>query len=96
MFMFTLKRWWEYKGLQIGLLALVLGSAWTIRETKGALLREIYQGITIPLQMVQSGTIPEQSIKDARSLELQTRIVDLESQNEKLKNKADEKHKNVL
>ncbi|MBS9391331.1 MAG: rod shape-determining protein MreC [Anabaena sp. MDT14b] len=84
--MFTLKRWWEYKGLQIGLLALVLGSAWTIRETKGALLREIYQGITIPLQMmVQSGTIPEQSIKDARSLELQTRIVDLESQNEKLK-----------
>ena len=85
MFMFTLKRWWEYKGLQIGLLALVLGSAWTIRETKGALLREIYQVITIPLQMVQSWTIPEQSIKDARSLELQTRIVDLESQNEKLK-----------
>ncbi|BAZ85310.1 rod shape-determining protein MreC [Dolichospermum compactum] len=84
--MFTLKRWWEYKGLQIGLLALVVGSAWTLRETKGALLREIYQGITSPLQMLQSGAIPEQNIKDARFLELQTRIVELESQNQKLKN----------
>ncbi|MEY2914585.1 MAG: cell shape-determining protein MreC [Cyanobacteriota bacterium] len=84
--MLTAKRWWEYKGLQIGLLALVLGGAWTIRETKGALLREIYQGITSPFQMLQSGTIPEQSIQDARFLELRTRIVDLESQNQKLKN----------
>ncbi len=84
--MFILKRWWEHKGLQIGLLALVVGSAWTLRETKGALLREIYQVLTSPLQMLQSGTIPEQSIKDARFLELQTRIADLESQNQKLKN----------
>ncbi|MFO0409119.1 MAG: rod shape-determining protein MreC [Dolichospermum sp.] len=84
--MLTAKRWWEYKGLQIGLLVLVLGGAWTIRETKGALLREIYQGITSPFQMLQSGTIPEQSIQDARFLELRTRIVDLESQNQKLKN----------
>ena len=82
--MLTAKRWWEYKGLQIGLLVLVLGGAWTIRETKGALLREIYQGITSPLQMLQSGTIPEQTIQDARFLELRTRIVDLESQNQKL------------
>lgn len=84
--MITARRWWEYKGLQIGLLALILGGAWTIRETKGALLREIYQGITSPFQMLQSGTIPEQSIQDARFLELRTRIVDLESQNQKLKN----------
>ncbi|MFM6202085.1 MAG: rod shape-determining protein MreC, partial [Dolichospermum sp.] len=83
------KRWWEYKGLQIGLLALVLGSAWTIRETKGGLLREIYQTITSPLQKLQSGTVPDQSIQDARFLELQTRIVDLESQNQKLKNLLD-------
>ena len=52
--MLTARRWWEYKGLQIGLLALVLGGAWTIRETKGALLREIYQGITSHLQMLHS------------------------------------------
>ncbi|MFO0055584.1 MAG: rod shape-determining protein MreC [Dolichospermum sp.] len=84
--MLTAKRWWEYKGLQIGLLVLVLGGAWTIRETKGALLREMYQAITSPLQMFQSGTIPDQSIQDARFLELRTRIVDLESQNQKLKN----------
>ena len=51
--MLTAKRWWEYKGLQIGLLVLVLGGAWTIRETKGALLREMYKAITSPLQMFQ-------------------------------------------
>jgi rod shape-determining protein MreC len=83
--MFTVRRWWEYKGLQIGLLALVVGSAWTLRETKGGLLRELYQGITSPLQILQSGAIPEQNLRDARLLELQTRIADLESQNEKLK-----------
>jgi rod shape-determining protein MreC len=94
--MFTLRRWWEYKGLQIGLLALVVGSAWTLRETNGALLREIYQGITIPLQMPQSGAIPEQNIKDARFLELQTRIVDLESQNQKLKNLLGYREKETL
>jgi rod shape-determining protein MreC len=84
--MFTVRRWWEYKGLQVGILALVVGSAWTLRETKGALLREIYQGITSPLQMLQPGVTPEQSMSDARFLELQTRIVDLESQNQNLKN----------
>lgn len=84
--MFILKRWWEHKGLQIGILTLVLGSAWTLRETKGALLREIYQAISSPLQMLQSGGIPEQNIRDARFLELQTRVADLESQNQKLEN----------
>ncbi|MTJ06397.1 MULTISPECIES: rod shape-determining protein MreC [unclassified Anabaena] len=84
--MFTVRRWWEYKGLQVGILALVIGSAWTLRETKGALLHEIYQGITSPLQRLQPGVTPEQSISDARFLELQTRIVDLESQNQNLKN----------
>ncbi|MFM7364127.1 MAG: rod shape-determining protein MreC [Cuspidothrix sp.] len=83
--MFTARRWWEYKGLQVGLLALVIGSAWTLRETKGALLREIYQTITSPLQNLHSGTMPEQNLRDAKMLELETRITELESQNEKLK-----------
>ncbi|WP_071189594.1 rod shape-determining protein MreC [Trichormus sp. NMC-1] len=82
--MFTARRWWEHKGLQIGLLALVAGSAWTLRQTQGTLLLEIYQGITRPLQILQPGISPEERIRDARFMELQTRIVDLESQNQKL------------
>jgi rod shape-determining protein MreC len=84
--MFTARRWWDRKGLQIGLLALIVGSAWTLRQTQGVLLLEVYQGISRPLQMLQSGPTPEERLRNARILELQTRIVDLESQNQKLQN----------
>ncbi|MHC5832472.1 MAG: rod shape-determining protein MreC, partial [Nostoc sp.] len=42
------------------------------------------QAITRPLEMLQSGPTPEERLRDARILELQTRIVDLESQKAKL------------
>ncbi|WP_017654990.1 rod shape-determining protein MreC [Fortiea contorta] len=83
--MVTLRRWWDRKALQVGLIALTLGSAWTLRQTQGALLLELYQGITRPLQMLQAGPTPEEQLRDARVLELQTRIVELESQNKKIK-----------
>jgi rod shape-determining protein MreC len=83
--MFTTRRWWEHKALQIGVLALVIGGAWTLRQTQGALVMEIYQGITRPLKTLQPGVSPEELIRDAKLLELQTRIVELESQNQKLK-----------
>lgn len=82
--MFTVRRWWDRKGLQIGILALVIGSAWMLRQTQGTLLLEMYQGLTRPWQMLQSGPSPEERLRDARSLELETRIVDLETQNQKL------------
>ncbi|MCC5619593.1 rod shape-determining protein MreC [Nostoc sp. CHAB 5836] len=82
--MVTIRRWWDRKGLQIGLLALVVGSAWILRQTQGELVLETYQAITRPLEMLQSGPTPEERIRDARIAELETRIVDLESQNTKL------------
>ncbi|QIR37343.1 rod shape-determining protein MreC [Tolypothrix sp. PCC 7910] len=84
--MVILRRWWERKGLQVGLIALVLSSAWILRQTQGALLLEMYQTITRPLQMLQAGPTPEERLKDARALELRSRIADLESQNKKLQN----------
>lgn len=83
--MFTARRWWDHKGLQIGLLSLLVGSAWILRSTQGALLLELYQAITSPLQMLPTGSTQAENLRDARVLELQTRIVDLESQNKKLK-----------
>lgn len=82
--MITTRRKWDNKGLQIGLLALVLGSAWVLRQTQGALVLETYQAITRPFQMLQTGPSTEERLRDARLLELQTRIVDLETQNKKL------------
>ncbi|MBW4447278.1 MAG: rod shape-determining protein MreC [Hassallia sp. WJT32-NPBG1] len=83
--MFTTRRWWERKGLQIGLLGLVVGSAWMLRQTQGGLLLGMYQEMTRPLQMLQIGQTQEERVKDARVLELKTRIENLESQNQKLK-----------
>ena len=82
--MVTIRHWWDRKGLQIGLLALVVGSAWILRQTQGDLVFETYQAITRPLEMLQSRPTPEERLRDARILELQTRIVDLESQKAKL------------
>jgi rod shape-determining protein MreC len=82
--MFTVRRLWERKALQIGLLALVVSSAWVLRQTQGALLLEVYQGITRPLQMLQTGPTQEERLRDARVMELQTRVVELETQNKKL------------
>jgi len=82
--MVTIRHWWDRKGLQIGLLALVVGSAWILRQTQGKLVLETYQAITRPLEMLQSGPTPEERLRDARILELQTRIVDLETQKTKL------------
>jgi rod shape-determining protein MreC len=84
--MVLLRRWWDRKSLQIGLIALVVGSAWVLRQTQGAALLEMYQGITRPLQMLQAGPTPEERLRDARVLELQAQIVDLQSQNQKLQN----------
>lgn len=83
--MFTARRWWERKGLQIGLLGVIVGSAWVLRQTQGALLFEVYQGVTRPIQMLQTAAPQEERLRDARFLELQTRVVELESQNKKLK-----------
>jgi rod shape-determining protein MreC len=83
--MFTARRWWEHKALQIGVLALVLVSAWTLRQTQGALVMEIYRSISHPLKTLQPGPTSQERIRDAKLLELQTRIIDLESENQKLK-----------
>ncbi|MBD2605989.1 rod shape-determining protein MreC [Scytonema hofmannii FACHB-248] len=84
--MFTSRRWWERKGLQIGLVSLVVGSAWMLRQTQGGVLLDMYQEMTRPLQMLHTGSTQEERVKDTRVLDsLNARIEDLERQNQKLK-----------
>jgi rod shape-determining protein MreC len=83
--MFTARRWWERRGLQIGLIGLVIGGTLVLRQTQGGFLLEVYQGITRPLQLISSGPTKEERLRDAQILELQTQITDLQSQNQKLK-----------
>ncbi|BAT56279.1 Rod shape-determining protein MreC [Nostoc sp. NIES-3756] len=86
--MVTVRRWWDRKALQVGLLGLAIGGAWVLRQTQGEFLAEAYQVITRPLQMLQTGPSleerQEERLKSAQFLEMQTRITELESQNKKL------------
>lgn len=84
--MYTIRRWWERYALQLMLVSLALGTAWIVRQTQGAAIFEVYQLITRPLQ---SEPTQAEWLSDARMLELQARIVELESQNQKLKELLD-------
>ncbi len=80
--MFTLRQWWERKGLQVGLLLLVIGGAWMLREAQGGPLMEAYQTITRPLHLGQTQMEREEN---AKVLEMQAQKEELETQNKKLK-----------
>lgn len=83
--MVTLHKGWNTKLLQLGLLSIVVSSAWMLRQTQGYLLLEMYQLFSSPFQILQTKPTPEKR-NDVRLLELETRIADLENQNEQLQN----------
>ena len=84
--MFILRRWWDRHGVAIVLGGLTLSAAWLVRQTQGAALFETYQLMTRPFQL---GPTPEERLTDARVRELQQRLVEIESQNQKLKELLD-------
>jgi rod shape-determining protein MreC len=63
-----------------------LSAAWLVRQTQGAALLEAYQLVSRPFQL---GPTKEERLTDARVIELQQRLVELESQNQKLKELLD-------
>ncbi|MFK8182645.1 MAG: rod shape-determining protein MreC [Phormidesmis sp.] len=83
--MFALRRWWDKNALKAGLIFLAIGTAWGIRQTNGALIDETYQLLTRPFQRPST----ENQIENAYVLELQQRVVELENQNQKLRELID-------
>jgi rod shape-determining protein MreC len=79
--MYTLRRWWDRHALQLVLVSLAVGAAWALRQAQGSAIFEVYQIITLPFQ---SNPTQAKQLSDARMLELQARVVELESQNQKL------------
>ncbi|MEY3298016.1 MAG: Cell shape-determining protein MreC [Cyanobacteriota bacterium] len=84
--MFALRRWWNRHALKTGIVALAISSAWIMRATEGAALYEAYHWLTRPLQ---PGLNQEQEFENSYILELQQRIVELESQNRALRELED-------
>lgn len=79
--MYSLRRWWGRHGLRLGLVCLALGVAWTIRQTQGTIVLELYRWLSYPFQ----GSPGQQEVlADAQVQELQQRLVELESQNQQL------------
>lgn len=66
----------------LGLLIVILGSAWFLRQTQGFILWEIYYRLTSPFQ---PNVVEQEKLLNSRTQELQTRIVELEAQNQKLR-----------
>lgn len=81
--MFTLQRWWDRNSLKVGLVALAIATAWVIRQTNGSAVYELYRLITLPMQSV-STSAPD-ALTNARIVELQERVIELESQNQSLR-----------
>ena len=79
--MFTIRRWWERFGLQTLLVGSALGAALVIRQTKAGVLLETYQFLTRGLQ---GGPTAIDRLTNARTLELQQRLIEIESKNQRL------------
>ncbi|USR90277.1 rod shape-determining protein MreC [Phormidium yuhuli AB48] len=80
--MYVLRRCWQrYRTL--GLLAtLAIGSAWVFRQTDGAIVFELYQRVSLPFQ---TDEVREQELVNARVLELQQRLVEVNQENLQLR-----------
>lgn len=79
--MYALRRWWDRYSIQVALVGLALGTALIVRQTQGALLMETYQALTRPFQA--KPTLQDR-LANAQMLELQQRLIELESRNQRL------------
>ncbi len=82
--MFIVRRWWVRHKLQAVLTGLFLGAAWFVYQTQGAAISELYYWVVRPFQS-QSRLALEEQLSDTRILELEQRLAELESQNQKFK-----------
>ncbi|MEG4456084.1 rod shape-determining protein MreC [Microcoleus sp. N9_A1] len=77
----TFRKWWDLR-LQIALLGLAVTAAWGVRQTQGAAVFEVYNWVTRPFHANGSG---QEQLISARTQELQAQVLELETQNQKLK-----------
>jgi len=79
--MFTVRRWWDRYGSQLFITILVLSTALFVRQTQGSAIAELYYWAVRPFQ---PRPLPEERLTNARVNELQTRLAELEEQNQTL------------
>jgi rod shape-determining protein MreC len=80
--MYSLNRWWEQYGSRILIVSTLLAIGWFLRQTQGAFLLELYASLA---RLFQPQTAQEEWLMEARFLELQERIIELDQQNQQLR-----------
>ena len=80
--MFALRRWWEQRGIQVALLALTIGGAAFLWQTRGSLAFDLYAFFA---RAFQTDPTALQELRDARVRELEAELVELKAQNKELK-----------
>jgi rod shape-determining protein MreC len=82
--MLSIRRWCARHGFQLAIAGAILGGAWLLHQTQSALIWEVYQVLSRPFQG-ESPVNVQARLTDARILELEQRLVELERQNQQLK-----------
>ena len=80
--------WWDKYGFRTVLIALALITAVLIKQTQASVISEVYYFITSPFQS-QAQLALEDRLTNARILELEQRVAELEQQNQQLKQLLD-------
>lgn len=83
-----MSRWWDRYGFRTIIVILALIAAWWIKQTQAAFLSEVYYFIVEPFQSQEQLALEERLI-DARILELEQRVSELQQQNLQLKQLLD-------
>jgi rod shape-determining protein MreC len=82
-------RWRDKRNLQTTFTVLALGLAWSIATTRASILSEAYYFIVSPFQSDKQ-LLLEDKLTNARILELEQRLAELERQNKQFKQLLDE------
>jgi rod shape-determining protein MreC len=77
-----IRNWCGRYSLQLILVGLGLGAAWTLKQTQGEVLIETYRSIAQPFRSEYNS---RQILENAQMLELQYRITEIEQQNQNLR-----------
>ncbi len=79
--MYFLYRWWNRYRIALVLVLLSLGVAWSIKETQGSGILELYRIVTLPAQQDSS---KQEKLLEAKTWELEQRLNALEARNNNL------------
>ena len=83
-----MRRWWDKHGWQTTLTIFALAIAWLLKQTQATAIAETYYFLVSPFQSRQQLQL-ENKLTNARILELEQRLDELEQQNEQFKELLD-------